>query len=687
MRMWKWRHDMLRLSTMKYWMAALAMAGLLAVNMNVTGTAFAGENRIWRTFSVPVPDNWKEGEVTAYQASWNFGDMQSQRYGFLGFYLSRQKPGEMPLEKGASMIPAGSRKLAGLPAAAYDITFPEPDKQYRLVALDEPDPEGGYIFVMAGVKGLSFEAEWPRIEAVIDAISWVEVPVADPLGDSAASGSPLAPPVTAAGDSREPAGDSDPAGLQAGQGIVPPDWRIETWKNFSVAVPPDWQTVEESRSSGVSWGKVDKATKKGVMFGIVSERKPFDQEKPDPRMTVTDHGATSVLGHPAKKMEMSGSPEPGLDVRIMILALDQPDLDGRYIGFVAGVTGQPWDDHWPTLEKVFASLSGTLTAAEDGAEGPAAAPGAATGAPVAMKSEKVWEFVSLSVPKGWTRLGDAVVWMSNMAEEPEASFMVMKGEKTAKTLAEMRIDETIPGYLGGVSASVHNGKVSYYENPAEVWVLENCLPDGSQLGVVLGGTDRKKHHGAFYGMLGSIRFDLPEASGPCGKPRAEKSAPVSAAGDSGNTSAGAASHPDPGMTSQPPASGASGRVSLRKGVADFVAAREMPGPNGSADAVLRLEVTAPGKTIASLAMGPEGAPVMWDTRPGNGAWLMGAGRKNTLLNHPDGTLNVALGQGPEVLYLYVQDNNTIAAGRKPLVVTVSLSDASVLQLPVERTDS
>lgn len=681
---------MLRLSTMKYWMTALAMAGLLAVNMNVTGTAFAGENRIWRNFSVPVPDNWKEGEVTAYQASWNFGDMQSQRYGFLGFYLSRQKPGEMPLEKGASMIPAGSRKLAGLPAAAYDITFPEPDKHYRLIALDQPDPDGGYIFAMAGVKGLSFETEWPQMEAVIDAVSWVEVPVSDPLVGSTASGSPSAPPATATGDSREPGGDSGPAGLQAGQGIVPPGWRIETWKNFSVAVPPDWQTVEESRSSGVSWGKVDKATKKGVMFGIVSERKPFDQEKPDPRMTITELGTTSVLGHPAKIMEMRGSPEPGIDVRAMILALDQPDPDGRYIGFVAGVTGQPWDDHWPTLEKAFVSLSGTLTTAEGGAEGPAAAPGAATGMPVAMKSEKVWEFVSLSVPKGWTRLGDAdaVVWMSNMAEEPEASFMVMKGEKTAKTLAEMRIDETIPGYLGGVSASVHNGKVSYYETPAEVWVLENCLPDGSQVGVVLGGTDRKKHQGAFHGVLGNIRFDLPEGSGPCGKPRAEKSAPVPDAGNSGNiASAGAAKQTDPGQTSRSPASGASGRVSLRKGVADFVAARETPGPNGSADAVLRLEVTAPGKTIASLAMGPEGGPAMWDTLSGNSAWLMGAGRKNTLLNRPDGGLNVPLGQGPDILDLYVQDNNTIAAGRTPLVVTVSFSDASVLQLPVERTDS
>jgi hypothetical protein len=417
------------------------------------------------------------------------------------------------------------------------------------------------------------------------------------------------------------------------------------------------------------------------MFGIVSERKPFDQEKPDPWMTVTDHGATTVLGHPSKRMEMSGSPEPGLDVRVMILALDQPDADGRYTSFVAGVTGQPWDDHWPTLQQVLASLSGAVATApgDAGASG-----GAAAGPRVTLKNDRVWDFVSLRVPDSWRRLGeaDAVVWMSNAAQEPEASFMVMKGEKVARTLAGMRIDKTLPGNLGGIPASVHSGKVSGYETPAEVWVLEKCLPDGSALGVVLGGTDRSRHHSAFYGMLGSIRFDLPVGAGPCGGAKAGPVAAAAAAPPADNVTPR-----DPGPTPKTAASEATGRVTLKRGVADFVAAREAPGPNGSVDAVLRLEVTAPGMTIVSMAMGPQGAPAMWDTLPGNGAWLMGAGRKNTLLNRPDGSLNIVLGPASEALDLYVQDNNTIAAGSTPLIVGVTFGDGTVLQLPVERTDS
>lgn len=681
----------------------LALAGPFFATMMIAGAVLAAESSTWRNFSIPVPADWRKGEITPYQATWNFGDMENRRYGFLGFYLSRQSPQEMPLESGAALAPAGDRTLAGRPAKAYDISFPDPEKRYRLIALEGPDAEGYHTFLMAGTQGLSFEDEWPRMAGIIDGIAWQEnapsgppdamddapAPAAegDPAGGAAA---PLAP---GGGGSDEAGAASDAEALQIGQGPVPPGWRTETWKDLTVAIPPDWKVVEDSGKRGITWGQVDMATKKGVMFGFTVENKPLDQEEPEPWMTLANQGAVSVLGHPAHRIEMSGSPEPGFEVRMVVLALDEPDPDGHYMGILSGITGYPWDEHWPTLQKILASLSGTVTAgaSDAGASGmPAGAPGG--GRPVAMKPDQAWEWLSLKVPEGWKRLSepDAVAWMSNIAQEPEASLMVMKGEKVKKTLKEMRIDETIPGYLGDVAASVHNGKVSYYEAPVEVWILEKCLPDGSPVGVVLGGAHREQHQGAFSGMLGSIRFSLPEGSGPCDLLEAKADDPVgvpegTAPAPEPAVASGPA--PDPGAEPKAAASGAAGRAGLKRGVADFVAAREAPGPNGSIDTVLGLEVTAPGMTIVSLAMGPQGAPPMWDTLPDNGAWLMGAGRKNTLLNQPDGTLRLALGNGPEAFDLYVQDNHTIAAASAPLALTVTFEDGSVLELPVERPDA
>ena len=47
---------MQRLSTVRFRMAVLVLAGLLAVNVVDAPAASGGESKTWRTFSIPVPE-------------------------------------------------------------------------------------------------------------------------------------------------------------------------------------------------------------------------------------------------------------------------------------------------------------------------------------------------------------------------------------------------------------------------------------------------------------------------------------------------------------------------------------------------------------------------------------------------------------------------------------------------------
>ena len=134
----------------------------------------------WQGFSVSMPPDWNVGDTTYTQASWNFGDTENGKYGFFGIFKSRVQPRQMPMEKGASLVPQGSVMIDGQPATDYDITFSTGDRRHHLICLDQPDFEGNYLFLMAGVVGMDFQSHWPTLTNVMETVKYNPSPPPEP---------------------------------------------------------------------------------------------------------------------------------------------------------------------------------------------------------------------------------------------------------------------------------------------------------------------------------------------------------------------------------------------------------------------------------------------------------------------------------------------------------------------------
>ena len=130
-------------------------------------------------------------------------------------------------------------------------------------------------------------------------------------------------------------------------------------------------------------------------------------------------------------------------------------------------------------------------------------------------------------------------------------------------------------------------------------------------------------------------------------------------------------------------------LSIKKlrGFSDFTGRNETLQADGSPDTWLKLKIDgAQGLRITGLALRNTDTKVpVWDTDPGNAAWLLAAAKKNKSLNTTEtGTLDWTVDTSPTVLDLYLQDNNTIAAGKQTFELVISFDNSTTLVVPMER---
>ena len=109
---------------------------------------------------------------------------------------------------------------------------------------------------------------------------------------------------------------------------------------------------------------------------------------------------------------------------------------------------------------------------------------------------------------------------------------------------------------------------------------------------------------------------------------------------------------------------------------------EKPGFNGSPDVILRLSITSPERTISAMALLlPEKEP-LWDTLPGNQAWLLGVGQKNKLLNKANGDISIKPGNAEQRFDLYLQDKHLFDRGKTGLMLRVTFEDGTIWETPL-----
>lgn len=115
---------------------------------------------------------------------------------------------------------------------------------------------------------------------------------------------------------------------------------------------------------------------------------------------------------------------------------------------------------------------------------------------------------------------------------------------------------------------------------------------------------------------------------------------------------------------------------------DYVSPSAVFQPGGGPDAMFRISLLAPGRTVAGLEIRhTSGAFSVWNTL-GDGAWAMAVVHNGRLVNDARGRVSLTLDSWETVLDLYVQDNGSIVGGATRYKVTVFFQDGSKLEIPV-----
>ncbi|WDP85675.1 MAG: hypothetical protein HUN05_11480 [Desulfobacter sp.] len=318
--------------------------------------------------------------------------------------------------------------------------------------------------------------------------------------------------------------------------------------------------------------------------------------------------------------------------------------------------------------------------------------------------------VSLQVPTTWdsqTRngngrfeVGDNLAGITVVREEG--------GEKQLKYMTEIE-KKTIE--ISGLSAVQYTGKVKEGKVAAKLILFEDKPSDGKVLGIATVLKD-DKYADILEASLSSIKIDQGKSDVPAIS--AGPAAHIPEVGDLGSGQldyapanipqkeyepaeqktqavktepAEGVVPPVPAPETQPTQTPDTGKTSLKlkKGFGDFVGRNEAFRGNGSPDSRLRLEIQAPDQTITGLELREaDTKALIWDTQSGNFAWLMGVTKKNKPITQTDGSIHYPLGKDREKLDLWVQDNHTIARGKKQLELLIRFDHNKSLIVPVER---
>jgi len=125
-------------------------------------------------------------------------------------------------------------------------------------------------------------------------------------------------------------------------------------------------------------------------------------------------------------------------------------------------------------------------------------------------------------------------------------------------------------------------------------------------------------------------------------------------------------------------------IAEKKSKADYVGKGEILKGNGSNDVRFRLVLSAKGKTLIGLEIrNRNGQDSVWDTSPGNAAWLMAVTQKGRLLNSPSGEIGIYFRSRLEVFDIFVEDNGSVRDGRTQYKLTAFFSDKTRRELLVK----
>lgn len=119
---------------------------------------------------------------------------------------------------------------------------------------------------------------------------------------------------------------------------------------------------------------------------------------------------------------------------------------------------------------------------------------------------------------------------------------------------------------------------------------------------------------------------------------------------------------------------------------DYVSASDAFRKDGRADAQFRLNVNSSHyRRIVHIELrNTNGWYSVWDTRPGNSPWATAVFKNSRLMNGAGGVVSFTISPGQTTLYLHVQDNGSIRAGKTRYKATITYADGGKQVIPIGR---
>ncbi|MBT3880391.1 MAG: WG repeat-containing protein [Candidatus Scalindua sp.] len=651
------------------------VAAFIILNLSVLSyisTALAApqgwETKTWQGITVSIPPGWKVEESNKDFRALK-GSMQD---GFLAFSFGKERM-KVPIEAIAGTLNEAIWKqldsvtVSNFETQTYQVTSKAQDGKtmnQRFHFFPKPLSEGDYLGIQYAVMGLDPGESIPTLAKIINSVTF----------------------------------DPDMFKLTN---------KSETWKGITFTYPSDFKILAKSKEKFSCTRTVDPVNKQMIFFMGVKATIPMTAEMVRESMKqegqkdvkVKDMGQAEISGRKASVFETFGAlpGEPEIDATVRYYGLEDPLKEGGFVSMMLVVTsGLDSDVHMPELEKILTSVNVDSNIFSVG------------------EKTETWEGSTFSLPQGWSIIEDKKdgrTYARIMGGPKKMIAFGITKEKDAPTEASMTKDAP-PGVktknIGPVNVSGRQTLALEMEGEMAPGVnivmrgigLKDPLSDGQYLGLMTAviGLDRNEHMPELEKIIASIKIDqnIFQTTSTITATESKTTQEDSTSTEpSTSTPAAPANEPQQEPLGGPPparqakaptsiqtVSNGSGIMMLvylnkKKGFLDFVGRNEKLKRNGSPDVQFRFHIIAPGKTITNLTIqNIDGQKSDWDTMPGNGIWLVGVLKNNNVLNKPDGSVNILLGDSEEIFDLYVHDNNSIVAGKTNYEMTLTYMDGS-----------
>ncbi len=298
---------------------------------------------------------------------------------------------------------------------------------------------------------------------------------------------------------------------------VPANWQHYSVAGLSVSVPPDWVVIRK-RSDKLQIGNLDKATRKGVMLMIGTQRKnPLNEKKPK-EMKITTLKNKELAGH-IFAQEIMQADLPQAKMYAHMFFSKKPYIKTKYSDNFLVVTLGATNLDPTDYKEIFVTILNSIKAAAKTVpmEKPTQTQTAKNG------------FVTFTLPSNWKVVSNNKDFLSFSPKNTGAAYMTIGTGEYAHQDVTAKDDFATPPHIShitvlGQSATLYEGETTQpelvsngamYKGVKRLFVLDYCTADGGPIALVQVATRSWLTSTGFGALEKAIEMSLPKGAKSC----------------------------------------------------------------------------------------------------------------------------------------------------------------------------